>query len=200
MGGVTASFALLGDILLAEPNALIGFAGPRVIEGSMRQKLPPDTDTAEFMLAHGMIDAVVTRQQLRAVLGRVLNLFRSGTRHSSLQEVAEGADTRHSLYTLQEIAEGTGVRRSFHVSEVKRDRVEPDVYWEHVLLARHRDRPYAMDYIKRLSGHFLELCGDRHYGDDRALVGGLATLNERVVLFHGSFTEHLVLGHNLIER
>ena len=171
MGGVTASFALLGDILLAEPAALIGFAGPRVIEGSMRQKLPPDTDTAEFLLAHGMIDAVVPRQQLRNVLKRILSMF--------------GASARHGTYVPQVIAGETSARHSIYGPQTMQERVKPDEYWEHVQLARHRDRPYAMDYIKRFSEHFFELCGDRHYGDDPALVGGLGMLNGRAVLFLG---------------
>ncbi|HEX8499377.1 MAG TPA: hypothetical protein VF659_02205, partial [Pyrinomonadaceae bacterium] len=64
-GGVTASFAMLGDLNIAEPKALIGFAGPRVIEQTIRQKLPENFQTAEFLLEHGMLDAVVDRRQLR---------------------------------------------------------------------------------------------------------------------------------------
>jgi acetyl-CoA carboxylase carboxyl transferase subunit beta len=75
-GGVTASFAMLGDINLAEPGALIGFAGPRVIEGFIHQKLPADTATAEFVLAHGMIDAIVHRRLLRSTLIRLLRLYK----------------------------------------------------------------------------------------------------------------------------
>lgn len=67
-GGVTASFAMLGDLILAEPKALIGFAGPRVIEQTIRQKLPKDFQRSEFLLAHGMIDAIVDRRQMRPFL------------------------------------------------------------------------------------------------------------------------------------
>ncbi len=74
-GGVTASFASLGDVILAEPGALIGFAGPIVIEQSMHQKLPPGTDTSEFALAHGMIDGIVDRRSLRPTLARLLRLY-----------------------------------------------------------------------------------------------------------------------------
>jgi acetyl-CoA carboxylase carboxyl transferase subunit beta len=74
-GGVTASFAMLGDIILAEPGALVGFAGPRVIEGFMHVKLPEDTNSAEFVLQHGMIDAVVHRRDLRQMLIRILHLY-----------------------------------------------------------------------------------------------------------------------------
>jgi acetyl-CoA carboxylase carboxyl transferase subunit beta len=74
-GGVTASFASLGDIILAEPGALIGFTGPRVVEQFMHQRLPKDTDTSEFQLAHGMIDAVVHRRMLRPTLAKILRLY-----------------------------------------------------------------------------------------------------------------------------
>lgn len=75
MGGVMASFASLGDIILAEPGALIGFAGPRVIEQTIRQKLPPDFQTSEFLLEHGLIDQVVERKSLRQSLKLLINYF-----------------------------------------------------------------------------------------------------------------------------
>ncbi len=74
-GGVTASFAMLGDVILAEPGALVCFAGPRVIEGFMHIKLPEGTASAEFVLQHGMIDAVVHRKDLRQTLNRLLQLY-----------------------------------------------------------------------------------------------------------------------------
>ena len=74
-GGVTASFAMLGDVILAEPGALVCFAGPRVIEGSMHIKLPEGSVSSEFVLQHGMIDAVVHRRELRSTLARLLHLY-----------------------------------------------------------------------------------------------------------------------------
>lgn len=74
-GGVTASYASTADIIIAEPGANIGFAGKRVIEQTIRQKLPSDFQTAEFMLKHGMIDMVVARGELRTILGRILRLY-----------------------------------------------------------------------------------------------------------------------------
>ena len=74
-GGVTASFAMLGDVILAEPKALIGFAGPRVIEQTIRQKLPKDFQRSEFLLDHGMIDAIVDRRELRNYVIRLLNFM-----------------------------------------------------------------------------------------------------------------------------
>jgi len=74
-GGVTASFAMLGDVILAEPKALIGFAGPRVIEQTIREKLPKDFQRAEFLVEHGMLDAVVDRRELRAFVIKLLNFM-----------------------------------------------------------------------------------------------------------------------------
>jgi acetyl-CoA carboxylase carboxyl transferase subunit beta len=74
-GGVTASFAMLGDLNIAEPGALIGFAGPRVIEQTIRQKLPPGFQRSEFLLEHGMLDAVVPRKQLKGYIGRALEFM-----------------------------------------------------------------------------------------------------------------------------
>jgi acetyl-CoA carboxylase carboxyl transferase subunit beta len=74
-GGVTASFAMLGDLNIAEPGALIGFAGPRVIEQTIRQKLPPGFQRSEFLLQHGMLDAVVPRKQLKPYIGRALEFM-----------------------------------------------------------------------------------------------------------------------------
>jgi acetyl-CoA carboxylase carboxyl transferase subunit beta len=74
-GGVTASFAMLGDLNIAEPGALIGFAGPRVIEQTIRQKLPPGFQRSEFLLQHGMLDMVVDRRQLKATLARCLRFL-----------------------------------------------------------------------------------------------------------------------------
>ncbi|HEY4776529.1 MAG TPA: acetyl-CoA carboxylase, carboxyltransferase subunit beta [Candidatus Acidoferrales bacterium] len=74
-GGVTASYAMLGDLNIAEPGALIGFAGPRVIEQTIRQKLPEGFQTAEFLLEHGFLDAVVPRKELKPYISQALNFF-----------------------------------------------------------------------------------------------------------------------------
>lgn len=79
-GGVTASFAMEGDVLLAEPGATIGFAGARVIEQTTRKKLPQGFQTAEFLLEHGFVDAIVPRQEQCAVLSKLLKLHEGGTR------------------------------------------------------------------------------------------------------------------------
>ncbi len=74
-GGVSASFAMLGDIIIAEPRSLIGFAGPRVIEQTIKQQLPPDFQRAEFLLDHGLIDMIVSRKDLRETIFRILKLL-----------------------------------------------------------------------------------------------------------------------------
>ncbi len=75
MGGVMASFAALGDLLIAEPGALLGFAGPRVIQQTIRQKLPPGFQRAEFLLEHGLVDLVVPRHELKSTLELILRLL-----------------------------------------------------------------------------------------------------------------------------
>ena len=80
-GGVTASFAMLGDLNIAEPGALIGFAGPRVIEQTIRQKLPPGFQRSEFLLEHGMLDAVVHRKEMKAYISRALEFMTPAISH-----------------------------------------------------------------------------------------------------------------------
>jgi len=86
-GGVTASFAMLGDVIIAEPKALIGFAGPRVIEQTIRQKLPEGFQRSEFLLEHGMIDMIVDRRELKAAVARVLR-FGAPARQRSVTATA----------------------------------------------------------------------------------------------------------------
>ena len=84
-GGVTASFAMLGDVIIAEPKALIGFAGPRVIEQTIRQKLPKDFQRSEFLLEHGMLDAIVDRRELRDFVIKTLNFMMNPEIRSELE-------------------------------------------------------------------------------------------------------------------
>jgi acetyl-CoA carboxylase carboxyl transferase subunit beta len=85
-GGVTASFAMLGDLNIAEPKALIGFAGPRVIEQTIRQKLPEGFQRSEFLVEHGMLDIVVDRRDLKATIARALRFMRAERAGSSVFE------------------------------------------------------------------------------------------------------------------
>src|SRR5262245_48629436 len=96
-GGVTASFAMLGDVIIGEPKALIGFAGPRVIEQTIRQKLPKDFQRSEFLLDHGMIDAIVDRRELRDYIIKLLNFMMNPEIHgeSDIERARRSANTRH---------------------------------------------------------------------------------------------------------
>lgn len=91
LGGVTASYAMLGDVNIAEPGAYIGFAGRRVIEQTMRQRLPPDAATAEFLLKHGMVDLVVARPEIPGMLSRLLRLYVAGNTAIRKQPVQQYA-------------------------------------------------------------------------------------------------------------
>ena len=155
-GGVTASFAMLGDIILAEPNALIGFAGPRVIEQTIGQKLPKGFQRSEFLLEHGFLDGIVERQQMRTTLGQIL-AFHSGGRleHEGVDEKA--ADEWKNTFLYSE-------------DKVKRDA------WEKVQISRQKDRPVGSDYIQMLCTDFLEFHGDRCFGDDPAILGGIGRI------------------------
>ena len=96
-GGVTASFAMLGDVIIAEPKALIGFAGPRVIEQTIRQKLPKDFQRSEFLLEHGMIDAIVDRRELRTHITKLLNFMMNPEIHgeSDIERARRRAASRN---------------------------------------------------------------------------------------------------------
>ena len=87
-GGVTASFAMQGDVILAEPGALIGFAGPRVIEQTIRKRLPEGFQRAEFLLEKGFVDAIVPRQEQRQVLGELLRMHRAPQKE---EDVSDGS-------------------------------------------------------------------------------------------------------------
>ncbi len=91
-GGVAASFALLGDVNIAEPKALIGFAGPRVVESTIRQKLPEGFQRSEFLLAHGMIDRIVSRLDMKRTLAQLVTHLLPRTPHAQARPQTEGAD------------------------------------------------------------------------------------------------------------
>ncbi len=159
-GGVTASFAMLGDVILAEPGALIGFAGPRVIQQTIGQKLPEGFQRSEFLLAHGFVDKIVPREEMKDTLGKLLHMHRaSGVK-------CQDEDGRNKAST---VAVDMSAGNEF---------VSGKTAWEHVQLSRRADRPTALDYIEELFDDFMELHGDRYFGDDGAIVGGIA-------MFHG---------------
>ncbi|MDO4291735.1 MAG: acetyl-CoA carboxylase, carboxyltransferase subunit beta [Eubacteriales bacterium] len=156
-GGVTASFAMLGDIILAEPNALIGFAGPRVIEQTIGQKLPEGFQRAEFLLSHGFVDAIAPREEQKALLARLIRLHNG----------AAGRRAFHRHAAAQQEKEDFAESPALPVQS----REDP---WETVKASRKTGRPRALSYIRLLFEDFTELHGDRLFGEDPAMVAGLA--------------------------
>lgn len=156
-GGVTASFAMLGDVILAEPKALIGFAGPRVIEQTIGQKLPEGFQRAEFLLEHGFLDAIVERPQMKAVLSKILALHENG----------KGTDFNRKECAQDLVADGR--------------KEEKLTAWQRVELSRRKDRPVGSDYIDALFTDFVEFHGDRYFADDKAIIGGVARFHDMPV-------------------
>ena len=161
-GGVTASFAMLGDIILAEPNALIGFAGPRVIEQTIGQKLPEGFQRSEFLLEHGFVDAIVAREALNDTLSELIELH--AQKETEIESFRESCP-EESMYNHQE---------DCTVSEERKKLTA----WERVKISREKKRPTGMDYIESLFDGFIEFHGDRCFSDDKAIAGGIAR-------FHG---------------
>ena len=159
-GGVTASFAMEGDIILAEPGALIGFAGPRVIEQTTGQKLPKGFQRAEFLLEHGFIDRVVERSELKKTLGDLLRLHRMPE-----QRTAESREPR--------TASGCPGQQAKKNAAVPRD--AEITAWDRVRLSRDKKRPRGHAYIAAMFEDFYEFHGDRLFADDAAVLGGIAT-------------------------
>ena len=174
-GGVTASFAMLGDVILAEPGALIGFAGPRVIQQTIGQKLPEGFQRAEFLLEHGFVDKIVSREEMKEVLGQILRVHGVG---KTADEIVDNSNKIQDVggESQSDVQNCAGV--SAHIAAQQKTVSGVKTAWDHVLLSRKSDRPTALDYITRLFPDFMELHGDRYYGDDGAVIGGIAT-------FHG---------------
>ena len=147
-GGVTASFAMLGDIILAEPKALIGFAGPRVIEQTIGQKLPKGFQRSEFLLEHGFVDRIVEREEMKDVLSQILEI------HCGKKAPDTGAASGEQSVEKAVRSDLTA--------------------WERVQISRKKDRPVGTDYIEKLFTDFMEFHGDRYFKDDHAIVGGIA--------------------------
>lgn len=149
-GGVTASFAMLGDIHIAESGARIGFAGRRVIEQNIREKLPSNFQTAEYLYEHGMVDMVVPRNELHDTLSRVLAVLTKQPREPKAINVSTPlADNKKTR--------GIG---------------ETDAY-DKVLLARNENRPHFLDYINGIVDDWTYLAGDRLYAEDPAMGSGI---------------------------
>ncbi|MDW8058914.1 MAG: acetyl-CoA carboxylase, carboxyltransferase subunit beta [Thermomicrobium sp.] len=160
-GGIYASFANQGDIILAEPGALIGFAGPRVVKETAGHE-PLRSHSAEFLFEHGFVDQVVDRRRLRDTLGLILRLVR---------------------------AQGESEARAVIRREVPEE-APPLRAWDVVQLARHPERPTTLDLIRRISPQFVELHGDRLYGDDPAIVAGIGEIAGQGVVIIGHERGH----------
>lgn len=156
-GGVTASFAMLGDIILAEPHALIGFAGPRVIEQTIGEKLPKGFQRSEFLLEHGFIDRIVEREDMKPELSGILRLHKQNKKQT----------------------ETSAVHMEERISEEKIETQRSA--WDRVQISRRKDRPVGTEYLEGIFDGFVEFHGDRCYKDDKAIVGGIAFFNSMPV-------------------
>lgn len=166
-GGMTASFAMLGDIILAEPGALIGFAGPRVIEQTIGQRLPEGFQRAEFQLQHGFVDRIVERKDLKLTLYQLLKCH-------AMRGFAN-FDPMHE-------------NDNYEPTELMRERASREKEksaWEKVREARQMSRLQTKDYIEAVFDDFMELHGDRYYRDDPAIIGGIAWLDGQPVTVIG---------------
>ena len=211
-GGVTASFAMLGDVILAEPEALIGFAGSRVIRQTIGQKLPAGFQSAEFLQKHGFVDRVAGREQMRKTLAVLL---RSTERRQDISGGKEAAAKTGASGCVVSDGEGAAVRDAsdgecgeeaavrgtsggecgegtfmYAATDGEglfgRGASENDCdAWERVQRARSADRPHTREYIAKVFDGFMELHGDRVFGDDGAVIGGIASIEGQYVTVIG---------------
>lgn len=165
-GGVTASFAMLGDVIMAEPGALIGFAGPRVIKQTIGQELPEGFQTAEFLVEHGFVDGIVERENLKKTIHF---LIRSHQRVGKKIYDDFGEEAANFRFALSENLK----EQSWNAT--------PRTAWEKVKAVRQVDRPSAMDYMDHIFDSFVEAHGDRSFNDDKALIGGIGFIGEQPV-------------------
>lgn len=163
-GGVTASFAMLGDVIMAEPGALIGFAGPRVIKQTIGQELPEGFQTAEFLVEHGFADGIVLRKDLKKTIYFLIKTHQCGGKNT-------WADFKNEDF-------------HFELSEILKEQAwneAPRSAWDKVKAVRKAERPSALDYMKYIFDYFVEAHGDRYFADDPAIVGGLGYLDGQPV-------------------
>ena len=166
-GGVTASFAMLGDIILAEPGALIGFAGPRVIAQTIGQKLPEGFQRSEFLVEHGIIDGIVRRENLKQTLSNLVKLHQRNKGYCQFLRISLPEENKEEKKSR------------------KRKKEKEMTAWEKVEAARDSKRLTSLDYIETIFDSFMELHGDRAFRDDGAVVGGLAVLDGQPVTVIG---------------
>lgn len=163
-GGVTASFAMLGDVIMAEPGALIGFAGPRVIRQTIGQELPEGFQTSEFLLEHGIIDGIVKRENLKKTIYFLIKAH----------QCKEG---EYSRFLHEE-------RGRFELNEILKEQAWTEntrSAWDKVKTVRKAERASACDYMDRIFDSFVEAHGDRNFRDDPAIIGGIGFLDGQPV-------------------
>jgi acetyl-CoA carboxylase carboxyl transferase subunit beta len=162
-GGVTASFAMLGDVLLGEPGALVGFAGPRVIKQTIGQDLPEGFQRSEFLVEHGIIDGIITRDKMKDIMYQLIVTHKSREGYANFNTTEE---------------------EKFDISEILKERLttdEPKTPWEKLKGARQMHRPSALEYVDYICDDFEEVHGDRTMNDDRAIVGGIGHIDGQPV-------------------
>lgn len=164
-GGVTASFAMLGDVIMAEPGALIGFAGPRVIKQTIGQELPEGFQTSEFLVEHGFVDGIVLRENLKKTIHFLIKSHR-GPDKKTYTDFGPNADFHFEL--SEELKEQSW-------------KSKPRSAWEKVKAVRQVERPSATDYMDHIFDIFVEAHGDRGFADDKALIGGIGFLEGQPV-------------------
>ena len=162
-GGVTASFAMLGDVIMAEPGALIGFAGPRVIKQTIGQELPEGFQTAEFLVEHGFVDGIVKRENLKKTIHFLIK---------SHQGVGKKTYADFNTDSHWELSEELKEQSWFS---------KPRSAWEKVKAVRQVERPSATDYMEHIFDVFVEAHGDRGFSDDKALIGGIGFIEGQPV-------------------
>lgn len=203
-GGVSASYASLGDITLAEPGALIGFAGPRVIEQTIGEKLPKGFQRSEFQLEHGFVDKIVPKQDQKKEITLILKLhgfkpdrngdgesvpeLEDGNRNAGTCEDTGLADTGASERTASNenpatLNKSAACENTEAIPEMD-EPGKPGAY-DRVRLVRDKNRPKITDYIEGIFEEFLELSGDRTGKEDPAILGGIGLLNGRPVTVIG---------------
>jgi acetyl-CoA carboxylase carboxyl transferase alpha subunit/acetyl-CoA carboxylase carboxyl transferase beta subunit len=208
-GGVFASFAAVGDVNIAEPDALIGFAGARVTAGTIAAELPPGFQRSEFLFSHGFVDRVVIRSELHDELASILRLLPARGTFEEPEPLDEVPAFRpfSFLTTLAdrvgELTNGEGptpdeeaaapdppptvpaVDSDGAVTVGKPDFASKDDVWARVQLARSLRRPRTLEFLDAMADEFVELHGDRLFGDDGAVVAGLARIDGRRIAVIG---------------
>ena len=183
-GGVLASFATLGDVLLAEPGALMSFAGPRVVQQITREKLPDDFGLAEQNLRFGNLDAIVPRPELRADALETAEAVRCPRLSTSCACASDSAGSATCPCSAAPSSPASSTGSSGSSTGWARSRPTRRS-GSSVELARHEQRPYTLDYVERLLDDWFELHGDRGRADDGAMVAGLGKLDGRTVALVG---------------